>query len=139
MAEEKKLAFRMWHPSLKKMVCWDDPDITYATVADESGKKSPCWLFAFKIAKGSELFFGSCTETMQHTGLRDKNGHPIYEDDVISFGDGMYRIVFGDACFWIRDVRDTAYTMELHTTLGQGDIEVIGNIHDNPKLLGGAE
>ena len=132
MTEEKKLAFRMWHQSLKKMVYWDDPEITYATVADESGRKSLCFLFAFKVAKGSELFFGSYTETMQYTGLRDKNGHPIYEDDVVSFGDGMYRIVFGDACFWITQ---PGYSMELHTILGQGEIEVIGNVHEAPELL----
>ena len=71
----------------------------------------------------------------QYTGSRDKNGHPIYEDDLISFGDGIYRIVFEDACFWISDVRDTGYTMELHTILGQGEIEVIGNVHEVPELL----
>jgi uncharacterized phage protein (TIGR01671 family) len=71
----------------------------------------------------------------QCTGLRDKNETLIYEGDIVAFGGENYTIVYGDACFWISQEE---YAIELHTTIGQGDIEIIGNIHDNPELLGAA-
>ena len=78
----------------------------------------------------------------QYTGLNDKNDEKIFEGDIVSFGDGNFEIVFGDACFFISDPH-IHYSMELHTTIGMGPddilgqcgVEVIGNIHDNPELL----
>jgi len=57
----------------------------------------------------------------------------IYEADFVKFGAEVYLIKFGDGCFWIAK---EGYTMELHTILGQGEIEIVGNLYDNPELLG---
>ena len=78
----------------------------------------------------------------QYTGLRDCKGDKIFAGDVVRFGDDIYQIVFADACFWINDPHNH-YSMELHTTIGMGPgdilgqcgVEVIGNIHDDPNLL----
>jgi len=78
----------------------------------------------------------------QYTSLDDKNDNKIFARDIVSFGDDIYQIVFADACFWINDPRKH-YSMELHTTIGMGlddilgqcGVEVIGNIHDDPNLL----
>jgi uncharacterized phage protein (TIGR01671 family) len=76
---------------------------------------------------------------MQYTGLKDKNGKEIYEGDVINGGmyNGSYchgKVVFNNGAF-------TAYPIPRFTE-GQSDfmyilnqIEVIGNIYENPELL----
>lgn len=68
----------------------------------------------------------------EFTGLKDSHGNRIYEGDIIRFGRGFFEICFSDGCFWVSNKN---YTMELHSVLGMGDIEVIGNIHDNPEQL----
>lgn len=72
----------------------------------------------------------------QCTGLKDKDGVNIYEEDIIRHGEEVFKILFGDGCFWRSNEDDT---MELHTILGMGEFEVIGNIHDNPELLKGED
>lgn len=76
----------------------------------------------------------------QYTGLTDKNGRKIFEGDVLLVSDtdtaiveydetaAMFMAVFG-------------YTDSDYTSLCNQypDIEIIGNIHDNPELLGGGE
>lgn len=72
----------------------------------------------------------------QFTGLTDKNGKKIFEDDIVKTRHGVRRIIFEYGCFcaWKPNTELTAnlrgYVHEL-----DGNIEVIGNIHDNPELL----
>ena len=74
----------------------------------------------------------------QYTGLTDKNGKKIWENDVVKdcciFGQVVWDKKY--ASFVIDDVHDgyQDYSEWWH------ELEVIGNIFDNPELLkGGAE
>lgn len=71
------------------------------------------------------------TDTLgQYTGLKDKNGARIFEGDILSFRTGRAHIVkFEEGSFTLTD---TAIPMRY-----ANKFEVIGNIHDNPELLGG--
>ena len=68
----------------------------------------------------------------QYTGVNDEHGTNVFEGDIIRHGDELFVIVFGDGCFWRKGQTDT---MELHTILGMGEFEILGNIHDNVELV----
>lgn len=72
----------------------------------------------------------------QYTGLRDKNGEKIFEDDIVCWPkeDGYGHV------YWAKD--EARFVIEFEGCIVDFDnlwgheIEVYGNIHDNPELLG---
>ena len=83
----------------------------------------------------------------QYTGVNDKNGRKIFEDDIIapvlpgnefvgSYEWPLMQVKSYCGSFCLYDA-----TGRLHSTIGHFapavTLEVKGNIHDNPELLGG--
>lgn len=77
----------------------------------------------------------------QYTGLTDKNGTKIFEGDIIDF---LYRSGYDDYGIVQYDADETEFGFvynSIYEGLGRHyrseDIEVIGNIFDNPELVRG--
>ena len=79
-------------------------------------------------------------ETRQYTGIKDINGIEIYEGDIVRqekncmFADGKHnkKVVFLFDQF-------LSGSCSLYSAVVSFDAKVIGNIHQNPELLEGAE
>jgi uncharacterized phage protein (TIGR01671 family) len=75
----------------------------------------------------------------QYTGLTDKNGTKIFEGDILDFSDRSDGDGYGVVVY---DTNETEFGIvydSIYEGLGRHyyskDIEVIGNIYDNPELL----
>ena len=114
------------------------------------------WQYGYlkKDSDGDSQICGSCwsrtviPETVgQYTGLTDKNGEKIFEGDIIkNETERLFVVIYKFGGFdlapisWLEDIDKTL----TYNTLGDvqtalytmSNAEIIGNIHDNPELLG---
>lgn len=78
-------------------------------------------------------------ELMQYTGLYDKKGKEIYEGDIVKLranhGIGVVKYYDEWGAFVIEYIKPRPLAV-LGMNYYKEDIEVLGNIYENPELLG---
>ena len=129
----RKIKFRVWDKGWNEM---SYPD----TLEFDEGKLE--WVVIGDYCDGDGRYLDKDEMAlMQYTGLKDKNGKEIYEGDICHINDypdkyGMYGeygvVMFKSPCFGM-ELTDT----KRFVSIDEEEIEVIGNIYENPELLKG--
>ena len=122
---KREIKFRAW------MKIWDEDEPIkgkmFYQILPSGDLKT--WIIAFDNDDkyDGDFTVGKDIELMQYTGIKDKNGKEIYEGDILSFvGDKLIAEY------------DGLYTMDTNQeiTPHMERTEIIGNIYENPELLG---
>lgn len=126
----REMKFRAWHKDIKEM-------FIVGQITLEKG----IWNYQPENRKniGVCIPYQPSFILMQYTGLKDKNAKEIYEGDIVKaiFGDQEDENILGlvtysemQACYIVIANNEDEWE------LGYLDnIELIGNIYDNPELL----
>lgn len=107
-------------------------------------RKEKCYIIS---SYASDLYSFLIDENTicQCTGLKDKNGKLIWENDVVEIGEhedtvnGLYKVIYCENahCYALKRSVDFHYNFFTFSDLNgfETSSKVIGNIFDNPELL----
>lgn len=128
----REIKFRAWLKEKKEMIDNARPDFFCKQLHYLRGNSA-----------GGQDVLGVSTEDielMQYIGLKDKNNKEIYEEDIVKLraNHGIGVIKYSDewGAFIVEYIKPRPLAV-LGMNYYKEDIEVLGNIYENPELLGG--
>lgn len=110
----KEIKCRAWDKKINKFHFWDSISQPYDNIF-------------WHMAKEEDM------PVTQFSGLKDKNGKEIYEDDIIQKENGVWGVIIYKAPFFEVTISETQSS--LYTKEWIEDSEVIGNIYENHELI----
>ena len=139
----REIKFRVWDKYKKQMypissIDYDifSQEIRIIAVGHRNGMCT-----SYNKNHNSEKCDITALELMQYTGLHDKNGKEIYEGDIVvdKEDEVMGEITWNEeeASFYFSILYENVTYEEEKLNDWASVLEVIGNIYDNPELLGG--
>ena len=135
----REIKCRAWDKRNKKWIC--PPSYTYGEmkIAGEIYEHIDYLVVGIPDMKNPNI------EICQYTGLHDKGGKEIYEGDILKYKDRIFDIGWCNGGFKIMEMKsmlDGAVDGWFNEILGScqcngaiEEIEIIGNIYENPELL----
>jgi uncharacterized phage protein (TIGR01671 family) len=153
----REIKYEAWHEKAQQMITWR---LIYLLLMGERirvHKKKrisydPDKLTAPRLEEGKDywnyggvgnyvnIFIHPDFKLREYTGLKDKNGKEIYEDDWVRWEDSTYEIRFSGLMGWMmKDDRPDydcpgLYPREMVSRPGYTQVEVVGNIYEEPDL-----
>lgn len=114
----RELRFRVWYPDAKQMHPVSDYNVGECIVYK---KNNPGRI-----------------EIMQSTGLSDKNGKEIFEGDILSYRTEPVVVEYHTDMFHCRSTKYPNLSPGNYRLATLREVcEIIGNIYENPELIGG--
>lgn len=124
----REIKFRAWHKEKKIMGEVLGIDILHKEIFFSNGDVDCCGFADLKYI-----------ELIQYTGLKDKNNKEIYEGDIVKLranhGIGVVKYYDEWGAFIVEYIKLRPLAV-LGMNYYKEDIEVLGNIYENPELLG---
>ena len=131
---QDRFKFRIWDKDKKKMFDCIQINFTENAYGSNKIKDNECSI---------HLMYQPHLELIQCTGLKDKNGKLIYEGDILrNAKTGELRTVawHGTMAGYVWSKLHIDFLYEFGALFRAFDkYEIIGNIYENPELIGGAE
>ena len=144
----REIKFRAWDKDTKQMhevIQIDFKNWIAIPVPQRDEDGDVYWILEQKRIQEVEL--------MQFTGLKDKNGTEIYEGDIviiedyyenvrigiIVFDSGTYKLQNLGQSFYYEFGSDGEYDWDSIENVDEDNIEILGNLYENPELLKGGE
>ncbi len=139
----REIKFRVWDKELKTMhVCGEDRHDSMIFL-DNTGE-----YYNLQNGCGSSKDGESTYYLMQYTGLKDMNGKEIYEGDiVVSLNEKIEMLISNSdtGIGYVEWLNNWGFWNVCGIENGLGDlikeynVQVIGNIYENPELLEGSK
>lgn len=144
---QDRFKVRVWNTLVKKFSYFDKPEMQIGTDGFDNG-------LIFPLSENSNLYMGKYSEPQFSTGLKDKNGILIFEGDILKYTskptntqknnpeykpyNENYSVVWEDF-YTGYNLRSKEKVNCFNLGIMTNDCEVIGNIYENPEVIGGAE